>query len=267
MTSPRFLIPGILNRAHFLLGKAVAALRRRISPRLVVHVYSGCWNDEFILPHYLRHYSPIAERIVLSDNMSTDGTLEIARMNPKVRVIQHETGNRYRIDIGTRIKNQIWKRSRGWADWIICVDVDEFLDHPNLMECLAAARRDGVTLLIPQGFDMVSDTCEVEKVTMGVPNPMFDKPCIFDPCKVINTYFAPGGHSASPSGTVVKASPPGLRLLHYKYLGLEYLLQRHRVFVSRMSEVGKQRRWGWEYAEQETIRNFNERKARAVKLL
>ena len=37
------------------------------------------WNEEFMLPHFLKHYSKYADRIFIINDHSTDKTVEIAR--------------------------------------------------------------------------------------------------------------------------------------------------------------------------------------------
>jgi glycosyltransferase involved in cell wall biosynthesis len=42
------------------------------------------YNEEALLPHFLAHYAPIADRIVVWDNGSTDATPQIAQAHSKV---------------------------------------------------------------------------------------------------------------------------------------------------------------------------------------
>ena len=38
------------------------------------------------------------------------------------------------------------------------------------------------------------------------------------------------------------------KLLHYKYLGKEYLYKKHEIYSNRMSEVNKKHDFGHEYS-------------------
>jgi len=55
-----------------------------LSPTHTLSVYTICWNNEFILPHFLEHYSQFADRIFIIDDHSTDLTAEIAKAHPMV---------------------------------------------------------------------------------------------------------------------------------------------------------------------------------------
>src|SRR6266481_3219141 len=51
-----------------------------------VHLYAQCWNDEFMLPYFFRHYDPFVDRYIIFDDGSTDGSLQILTDHPKVEL-------------------------------------------------------------------------------------------------------------------------------------------------------------------------------------
>jgi len=51
-----------------------------------VHVYTICWNESRVIDYFLRHYEPIAERIVVYDEDSTDDTREILTAHRNVEL-------------------------------------------------------------------------------------------------------------------------------------------------------------------------------------
>lgn len=51
-----------------------------------ITVYTVCFNEELMLPHFLNHYSRIADRIVLYDNQSTDQSMSLARAYPNTEI-------------------------------------------------------------------------------------------------------------------------------------------------------------------------------------
>jgi hypothetical protein len=122
-----------------------------------VHVYAMSWNEERFLPYFLRHYA-FAERITIFDNMSDDRSLEIIGGFGNAVVEPLDTGGELRDTVLRDVKNNGWKKSRGQADWVICVDVDELLWHPQLLDQLAAFRSRGITVPIPIGYEMVSQS-------------------------------------------------------------------------------------------------------------
>ena len=99
-----------------------------------IHLYSICYNEQVMLPHFIDHYSSFCDKLFIYDNFSTDLSSDICKNNAKVEFLNFETGGEIRDDIYLTIKNNVWKRSRGEADFVIVCDVDEFLYHDNLIE-------------------------------------------------------------------------------------------------------------------------------------
>jgi hypothetical protein len=60
----------------------------------------------------------------------------------------------------------------------------------------------------------------------------FDKTSIFDPNEIREINYGVGRHTCTPQGCVVWAAEP-VRLLHYKYLGLDYLRRRTAELAAR----------------------------------
>ena len=65
-------------------------------------------------------------------------------------------GGAFRDDLHRDLKNECWKESRGQADWVICVDVDELVWHPSLANYLAGCQSRGVTISVPTGFSILN---------------------------------------------------------------------------------------------------------------
>ena len=122
-----------------------------------VRVYSLCWNEERFLPYFLRHYCPFVEKIAIYDNLSEDKSVEIIKSFPNTEVRPYSTQGQLRDDAFLYIKNQTWKESRGQADWVIIVDTDELLWHPDLLSYLEECKQKGVTIPVPMGYEMISD--------------------------------------------------------------------------------------------------------------
>ena len=121
-----------------------------------LHIYTVCWNEQELLPYYLRHYSQFAERIVVYDNQSTDATADIVRACSKAEHRIYDTGGVFDDPEILRIKNTAYKESRGQADFVVVGDVDEILYHPQMADLLQKYKREGVTLPKTRGIDMVS---------------------------------------------------------------------------------------------------------------
>ena len=103
----------------------------------IIHCYFLCYNEENILPHLLRYYSDFCEKVFIMDNMSTDNSHEIIKTFEKAEIIPYNSNNELRDDVYLMLKNNLWKKSRGVADYVIVGDADEFIYHPNLLVTLS----------------------------------------------------------------------------------------------------------------------------------
>jgi hypothetical protein len=240
-----------------------------------IHVYSLCWNEERFLPYFLRHYCPIAEKIAIYDNLSEDRSVEIIKSFPNTQVRPYSTAGQLRDDAFLYIKNQTWKESRGQADWVIIVDTDELLWHANLLGYLEECKQKGVSIPVPIGYEMISDAFPsaegqvYEEIKRGTLFHEYSKLCIFNPDLIQDINYGPGCHLAAPQGQVVVDQRGDLKLLHYRFLGLDYVLPRFEARRSRMSELNKAKRWGaqYEYSQEQIIGFINSFKSRMTQVI
>jgi glycosyltransferase involved in cell wall biosynthesis len=199
-----------------------------------IHLYCLCWNDARILPLFFRHYDSLVDAYTVFDDGSTDGSLEILQAHPKVEVRPFARAHPNSFVLSELyLSNRCWKESRGSADWVIVVDVDEHLFHPHMAEYLQSCKTSGITIVPALGFDMYSPdfpgSHEIlfETRTRGAPDPLMSKLAAFQPHAIEEVFFAPGRHWACPTGDVVAPVDDELLLLHYKFPGIEYAAQRH----------------------------------------
>jgi len=199
-----------------------------------VHLYTICWNEEFLLPYFFRHYDELVDRYVVFDNGSTDRTPEILAKHPDVDVRPFSTREGFDAYVlaAQQVHNQCWKESRGEADWVIVTAVDEFLYAPRLGSYLATCTRKGVTAVPALGFQMISrdlpseDRSLLDLVRRGCPWPQMNKLSLFDPNSIVETNQGGGRHRAAPTGRVQYPKKDILLLLHYKFLSPEYTFKR-----------------------------------------
>lgn len=221
---------------------------------MTIHLYSICWNEMKMLGFFFRHYEPWIDRFVVFDDGSNDGTLDFLQSSPKVDVRRFIPRNPDTLEFSTKLlKDECWKESRGKADWVVVVDIDEHIFHPKLDEYLTACRRDGVTLIPALGFNMVTETFPrsdenlARTHTLGAPTHRFSKLCVFDPNAIDETNYGVGAHSAQVRGRLVYPHHDELLLLHYKHVGLDYVIERHRLLAGRRRPVDLMNRWGRHY--------------------
>lgn len=224
--------------------------RRR--PR--IHYYAPAWNEALMLPFMLRHYASWVDRFVIYDSQSTDGSVDLLRRTPKVEVRDLIwTDSDSMIVTLQNLHNTCWKESRGAADWVIVADIDEFLYQPDFPGYLRRCRKRGVTCIPALGYEMVSDRFPVPEqallttVRRGLPHHMMSKLRLFDPNAVDETNFGPGGHTAEPAGRVVYPKRDELLLLHYKWLGVDYLARRNAMMETTRRARDVANNWAHHY--------------------
>lgn len=193
-----------------------------------IHVYVPCYNEEALVPYFLRHYA-FAERIFVFDNYSDDRTVELFQADPRVVLERVDTGGVYKERFLMEVKNERWKQSRGSAEWVIVVDTDEFLYHQNLPHFFENVTRGGYDIVKAYGWEMASREFPgdytrplIEQVRHGVFRSRACKASLFRPTIEDINYVA-GCHWENPTGQHVSMLRSGsLFLLHYKHLGWEY---------------------------------------------
>src|SRR5450432_401100 len=171
-----------------------------------IHLYTICWNEEYMLEYFFRYYNKFVDHYVFFDDGSNDQTLGILEKHPKVevrRLIRLNDIDSY-ILAAQNVHNNCWKESRGVADWVILTAVDEFLYTANLPSYLAECAQKGVTAIPALGFQMISTTLPTahqdlpELVTRGCPSVMMNKLSLFNPDKILETNQRRGRHWAEP---------------------------------------------------------------------
>jgi hypothetical protein len=135
------------------------------------------------------------------------------------------------------VRNTIWKQAKD--GWIIMADMDEWLVITE--KELEEEDRKGTTILTTQGFQIVGDsqTAALSDVTYttlsdlrhGFLDEHFSKRVLFK-IPEVDIRFGWGSHTCDPVGTVVYSERTYL-LKHMNYLGLPYLLEKHRRRYAR----------------------------------
>jgi glycosyltransferase involved in cell wall biosynthesis len=159
-----------------------------------------------------------------------------------VKVVKWNTPDKKYNDVTlAEMKSNIYKASRGKADWVIVCDCDEYLYHPELIDKLQEYKDAGITMPKIDGHDMYSETFPeydgellTEKVKIGSETyaPMC-KNIIFNP--MLDITYQPGAHS-NQTPNAIFSNKAELKLLHYKFLGKEYVLSRYNNLAEQLSD-------------------------------
>jgi glycosyltransferase involved in cell wall biosynthesis len=209
-----------------------------------IWIFTICHNEAEIAPWFLRHYGTFADRILVWDDKSTDGTREILRAHPSVTLFDwpHATG--LFEDKNLHHAYDMYPSARGKADWCMWVDMDEFIYHPEIRQVLESAKNGLFDVINTKGFNMLGDGLPVngyehkqiwEHMQSGVAAPIYNKPVVFHPHA--NIRWVRGKHQLEsfPNFSLPHGfnHPPRLKLLHYRYLGAEYTRRKNAKNYNR----------------------------------
>lgn len=207
-----------------------------------IHVYTIVRNEAYILPFFLRHYAPIADRIFVIDDGSTDETPAIVKACPNATLLPYSrTTGLDEQAIADEYRDQIQAHSRGVADWVLCPDADELLYNAALRGFLANARKHGFVAVKAAGYIMIGEVPEEddrrqlwETCRLGVREPRYDKTIILNP--EIHFAFGVGRHrtTIASDAQVFRSEGGMVRLLHYCYFSPAYIEARIRRNFARV---------------------------------
>ena len=191
-----------------------------------IWVYSVCWNESMFLPFYLRHYSSFANKIIIYDQYSDDGSRSIASQNKLVEIRDYNVDGIHEPSV-TRLYDNCYHEARGKADWVILCDIDEIIYDPYIVTKLREYQDMGMTLASVVGYTMLHNELPHDNrkqvyrtYKQGVRDTVFDKKCVFSP--KLDVDYDPGRHTAKFSPDPI-CSQPEIKLLHYRYWGMEWV--------------------------------------------
>lgn len=219
-----------------------------------ITIYTIAYNEEIMLPFMIDWYRKRFPNchIVVYDNESTDNTVKIA-LEHDCELITYCTNNQLCDSKYLEIKNNCWKTAK--TDWVLVCDVDELLEITQ--EELESENNLGFTVITSKAYNMYNLSSEetIENTNYGVRAEQYDKIYLFNKSKIKEINYEPGCHYASPKGKISK-SKLKYNLLHFSYIGEQYVINRYKRNSSRLSEENKKHGWGIHYNDNEqTIKN------------
>lgn len=116
-----------------------------------IHAYVVCWNEMDNIPFVVDYWKRFAERVIVYDNGSDDGSVEYLSQYPWIEVRQFKT-NGFDDTVNMNIKNSCWKESIGIADFVVVSDLDECLYSPVLESELDYMKANDITICGPRQY-------------------------------------------------------------------------------------------------------------------
>jgi len=212
-----------------------------------VWVYAICRDEIRMVGYFLRHYCTFADKIIIYDGGSTDGTRQEIAGCPKAELRNWPGSEGICDDEFLAFAHEQWKEARGKSEWVVWVDLDEFLYAPNMLELLSRYLAEGVEVPQVKGYTMFSrefptTTGQIyEQVRAGVPDDVWDKAAIFR----AHMFWTMGRHGVDYTRFNPRMSAlPEIKLLHYRGLGMDYVRWRHQRNWERVPERCRQMNLG-----------------------
>jgi len=217
-----------------------------------IRIVSVCYNEREMLPFYLRHYASFADEIHLYDDNSDDGTRAIAACCPIVRLLKWP----FTSGLIDDCMMALWQLTMADArkdgvDWIIMPDIDEILySRCGIRQTCLYADEKGYQVIASEGWNMTGDGLPkddgksqiYELLQTGVRAPVYSKSIIVNP--KVKVQWNRGRHALENCNPRVSPKPM-VKLLHYRYLGLEYTKRRNARNYAR---VGVDKGCAWSNA-------------------
>lgn len=214
--------------------------------RVIVHTI--CKNEVEMMKYWLRHYSSFAERIVVLDENSTDGTRELVQSCPIAELRDWPFEG---LD-DEKFLDAINSPLSPCNAWLMWADIDELLYHPDILWVLDNAREDvvlstGYALIAPNGFPVDDGRQLYEQVLFGVRQPNYDKYiCWRYGLPLIHTI---GRHTQDgfPRTLGRKGTVPRLKLYHCHHVGgVDFTAAKNK----RNYDRAVNKRFAWNYTKE-----------------
>ncbi len=127
-----------------------------------MHLITHIFNEEFLLPYWLKHHVPLFDHGTVIDYVSTDNSLDIVRdLAPDWEIRQ--SCNKWFVepDIG----EEVMRIERGIEGWKMVLNITEFLLHADIRGYCKALEAQGSMGIRTTGVIMVDRPSEISQFT------------------------------------------------------------------------------------------------------
>lgn len=229
---------------HDLVSSEAKKITNNNSSIAKVLVLGFSYNESRLMPHFLQHYSTIADKIIIIEgDENYDYEYLSYTYNHEIDIIKSKKLDDLEL---TNLRNNYWKKYKNDFDYIIVVDIDEFLDITK--NTIQTFKDENITLPLIDGYQMISYNFPVDfsEVKLGfLDHTHLNKQIIFS-SKLEEINYGVGCHICFPIGEINYSLSPH-NLLHFKYIGFQSFKQKSLKAHNRLSDINKINNFGYHY--------------------
>lgn len=224
-----------------------------------IWVYTLCYNEMKILPYIVNYWERYADKVIVYDNGSDDGSQEFLQTIPFVE-LRHFESDGFNDLMNKNIKNNVWKEAKAFnVDFVQVSDLDEVLysslDAKKVCEIL---KENNMDVWYSHWIEVVAENFpkDINKELFhrsigfygndqGCPDGgSKSKFCLFNPNTINESNFSEGAHRANfkridNNDPIYLNIKENLYLLHFDKLGLDYYMEKGKKNGSRLSQINK----------------------------
>lgn len=203
-----------------------------------IHIITVWYNEAAFAPLFLQHYAWADSLTVLLDDATCDDTLHLLDKSPGATVAPVSFPDGMDDELKVRYINKAAQQLGSIADWLLVVDADEFVFHPeqSVHEYLAASSYDIESVPFWQMYrhaseqDIVPHLPPLQQRTHGDPRLgwCFEQGHFTKPIAVrvgVKPAWQPGNHYVDTQGGSVCQSP-ALRGCHWAMADVNIAIDR-----------------------------------------
>lgn len=242
-----------------------------------IWVYTLCYNEMRILPYIVKYWQKYADKVVVYDNGSIDGSQEFLNQFDFIELRHFDTHNEFNDLFNKLIKNEAWKEARDRdVDFVQVSDLDEVIYSPlSIKDICSSFIANKIDIILTNWIEVIAETFptkineeEFHKSkgfygnNCGYPDPdrrILGKAkfMLFNPNTILESNFNEGSHfsnfimrypNVNPKYYKIDDNDTQLYTLHFDKIGLDYLQYKYSKNCARLSNVNKENHWGIHYS-------------------